>query len=138
MLVVDASVVVKWYCKEEDTDKALHIRDEYISGIIKISLPDLVILELANTIRYKKNSTAEDVEDVLNNFVKLRFDIIVPTIELTKKANRLSFKHNITVYDAIYLALAEELGYDFITADEKMYRKIQDLSFVRLLNKVEI
>lgn len=97
-----------------------------------------MILELANTIRYKKNSTAEDVEDVLNNFVRLGLDVIVPTIELTKNANRLSFKHNITIYDSLYLALAEELGYDFITADEKMYRKIQDISFVRLLNEVEI
>jgi len=135
MLVVDASVMVKWYCVEEDTDKALLIRDEHVRGKVKITSPDLVILELANAIRYKENSTTEDVDDVLSNFVRLNLDIVVPTIELVKRASRFSFEYNTTIYDAIYLALAEELSYDFITADEKLHRKVHDLSFVRLLKE---
>lgn len=135
MLVVDTSVMVKWYCVEEDTDKALLIRDEYVRGKTKITSPDLVILELANAIRYKENSTTEDVDTVLSNFVRLNLDIIVPTIELVKRASRLSFEYNTTIYDALYLALAEELSYDFITADEKLYRKVHGLSFVRLLKE---
>jgi predicted nucleic acid-binding protein len=138
MFVIDASIVVKWYCVEEGTDKALWIRDQYARGAIKISLPDLVILELANAIRYKKNSSAEDVEDVLNNFVRLGLDIVVPTIELVKKATRLAFRHKITVYDAVYPVLAEDLDYGFITADEKLYEKIQGLPFVRLLKKLRL
>jgi hypothetical protein len=31
-LVVDASVVVKWFVDEENSDKAIRIRDKYIDG----------------------------------------------------------------------------------------------------------
>lgn len=35
---------------------------------------------------------------------------------------------DLTCYDATYLALAEELGFEFITADERLYRKIEKSS----------
>jgi len=66
----------------------LRIREAYVNGITKISLPDLVILELANTIRYKKNSTVKDIEDILDNFARLRLDIVVPTIRVDQKSRQ--------------------------------------------------
>lgn len=138
VIVLDASVAVKWYCEEIDTDVALEIQEKYLSGELKICFPDLVLLELANAIRYKENSGLEDVKNVLENFAKLRFSIITPTIRLVEEAARISFDFNVTVYDGIYIALARELKTEFVTADEKLYRQMEQFPFVKLLKEVKL
>lgn len=137
MQVLDASVVYKWYQQEQYTEKALEIREKYLSGELKISVPDFLLLELANIIRYKTNSHVSDIKMVLNNFIKLGIDIITPTIEIIEKAGELSFKYNISVYDAIYLALSVEMQYVFVTADKKLYEKVSKLSNVMLLKDLK-
>ena len=52
-------------------------------------------------------------------------------------AIELSYKHDITVYDAIYVSFAKLMDAIFITADEKLYEKIKDLEFVRFITKYE-
>ena len=79
MIVLDASVVVKWFSEEEYTDKALEINS----------------------------------------------------------AVTLAFEHNITVYDAFYLALAKEIEFTFITADKKLYERVRDLNFVKFIGDIE-
>ena len=51
VLVLDASVVVKWFTKEEDKDLAIEYRDQFLTGEIDIALPDLILYELANVLR---------------------------------------------------------------------------------------
>lgn len=45
-LVLDASVAVKWFIEEEDTDKALLIRKRYIERALDLIAPDLVIYHM--------------------------------------------------------------------------------------------
>lgn len=49
------------------------------------------------------------------------------------KAVRLAFRYEITSYDATYVALAEEIDFDYITADEKLYKKFEGLEYVHFL-----
>jgi len=46
VVVVDASVVVKWFVYEGNSDKALEIRDEYISGELKLIAPEIINFEV--------------------------------------------------------------------------------------------
>ena len=39
-VVVDASVIVKWFVEEEGSDKSLKLRDRYIEGEIRIIAPN--------------------------------------------------------------------------------------------------
>lgn len=41
ILVLDASVVIKWFSNEEDSEKAINIRDKFANGDILIVCPDL-------------------------------------------------------------------------------------------------
>ena len=72
----------------------------------------------------------------MNNFSRLGIEIIIPTLSLLENAGQISFKYQITFYDAVYLALAEDLGDQFITADEVLSRKVKDLGFVQLLKNI--
>ena len=45
--------------------------------------------------------------------------------------------YKITIYDALYVALAEQVGYPLITADEVMVKKLKDHSIVVPLRELE-
>jgi predicted nucleic acid-binding protein len=42
-------------------------------------------------------------------------------------------ERDITVYDSAYLLVALNFKCKFVTADEKLYKKVKDLGFVELL-----
>ena len=133
MKVLDASVVAKWYKEESGSDAALKLKDEFVSGNIDIIVPDLIVYELANCIRFSPGSDEKDIIDIIENFTDLGIDIVVPSLHLLESASKLSFKNNVTVYDAAYLALAKAVGAEFITADKKFYERIKEERGARLL-----
>ena len=51
-LVLDASVIVKWFNREEDTEKALELKEQYENGSIDLAEPELLAYELGNSLRY--------------------------------------------------------------------------------------
>jgi len=137
-LVVDSSVVIKWFSDEEDTEKALKIREDFLKGKNIIAVPDIQIYEIANALRYKKNITMEEVIAYTRSLIDIGMVIVIPTADTIKSAVEVAFQHDITIYDAYFISLAKELNFSFITADEKLYRKIEKLKFVNLLRNMRI
>ena len=54
-IVIDASVVVKWFIEENDSDKALLLRDRFIDGKVELYIPILLYFEVRLNI-YHKNT----------------------------------------------------------------------------------
>jgi len=52
MIVLDASVAVKWFSEEEYTEKALELRERIRVGKERVIVPDLLLYELANALKY--------------------------------------------------------------------------------------
>ena len=136
--VIDASVTVKWFCLEEDTEIALALREGHINGEVELAIPDLSLYEVGNALRYNKSLTESEVKEAVESIIQMGIDIIVPTKEVMDGAISLAFRYNITVYDAYYLSLAQSLGFSCITADGKLYEKVKPLGFVRLLRNVRL
>ncbi|MBI2044410.1 type II toxin-antitoxin system VapC family toxin [Candidatus Pacearchaeota archaeon] len=119
--IVDASVAVKWFLNEKDSDKALKIREDHISGKIEMVVPELIFLEVANALKCKKLN----VERILYANKSLwisQFDIPKADSYFLEKAIENSIKYNITVYDALYVTLAQIHGAFLITADKELYK----------------
>ncbi|MBI5696515.1 MAG: type II toxin-antitoxin system VapC family toxin [Nitrospirae bacterium] len=133
MIVLDTSVVAKWYKEESGSEDALQYKLGYVSGDLDIAVPDLIVYELANCIRFSPGSDKHDVTDVIGNFTDLGIDIVVPTLYLLDSASSLSYKHDVTVYDAVYLALAKAVGAELVTADRRFYERVKAEGGVRLL-----
>ena len=53
MIILDASVIVKWFSEEEHTEKALEIREKVRRGEERVIVPDLLLYELSNLIQSK-------------------------------------------------------------------------------------
>jgi len=52
MYVLDASVLIKWFSNEEYTDRALKLRDDFLQGYTELVVPDLLLYEVSNALRW--------------------------------------------------------------------------------------
>jgi predicted nucleic acid-binding protein len=138
MSILDASVVLKWFIPEKDFEKADIIRTEYLQGIRSIIVPDLLLYEISNSLRYHPEFTSQEIKDVLKTLLDMEIEIITPTLALMEKAIDISKEQNIICYDATYLALADDLQEEFITADEKLIKKLSNSyqSFCKILKNI--
>lgn len=138
--VVDASVIVKWFLhhQESDRDRALALRDLHISGRSTIYIPRLALLEVLNAVRFSPKADEEVGETALEALQDLYLEIKPDDVDVLRKANAIAWAYKITIYDALYVALAEQVGYPLITADEVMVKKLKGHSIVVPLRELEI
>ena len=81
---------------------------------------------MLNAIRF--GSRAKEEHGAIARLEGLHLDVTDTDFQLLRKANAWDYK--ITVYDALFVALAEQLGYPFITADDVLVRKLKGHSIV--------
>ena len=121
MLVIDASIAVKWVVEENGTPEALAIRQK-----ARLIAPDLLIAESAN-ILWKKVQRRELVKQEALIAARLLqgADIeLLPMRSLCETATRISIEVNHPAYDCLYLALAVEKQCRFVTADDRFLKKL--------------
>jgi predicted nucleic acid-binding protein len=70
-LVLDASVIVKWFCEEEYTDIALGIRKRFFNGVLNVVVPELMFYEVSNAIRYNEVLSMEEKLELIDDNVYL-------------------------------------------------------------------
>ena len=120
-LVIDASVIVKWFLDEEDSEKARVIRSNLEKEEISIIVPPLLFLEILNSLKYNKVKE-QNIISANKILFGLDFDIKDLNEEIMIKTIENSVKYNITIYDALYVTLAQIHGTFLITADKKLYK----------------
>ena len=120
--VVDASVLVKVVLNEPGSDLAIALLAAV--ALDARAAPDLAFLECAGTLVTAVRRgllRREEAPAVLARIFQLRLTIH-PTAPLLSSALHLALAHAISVYDAVYVALAEALDVPLITADAALVR----------------
>jgi predicted nucleic acid-binding protein len=126
VFILDASVAVKWYVKEEMRDIALKLRDHFVSELIDLEAPSLILYEVGNALRHHPGSTATDCAEAVKQIRNIGLIFHELDDNLIDEAATLAFKENITFYDAIYLALAKILEAKLLTADANLIDEISE------------
>lgn len=127
ILVVDASVILKWQLNDEEyVEQALLLKKDYLDeSAIQLVAPSLFLYELINGIIVAARENRISPE---NSFETLR-NILVANIEIREidpyKVLELCQSYNIAAYDAAYLALAESLDCDLWTGDKAFYNAVK-------------
>ena len=57
--------------------------------------------------------------------------------DLLRKATAVAWTYRTSVYDAVYVALAERVGFPLLTADEELVKKMKGHRIVLRLREME-
>lgn len=125
ILVIDASVAIKWFVEEPLRPQARSLladRHEFIA-------PDLLIPEVANII-WKKVTRGEVEGDQARSIIRAIalppfISTLVESVSLRERALVLAMQWKHPVYDCFYAACAEVVSAPLVSADERFLRLLE-------------
>jgi predicted nucleic acid-binding protein len=124
VFVVDASLVIKWFVPEINSEAArrwLDASHDYVA-------PDLLFSETGNTVWKKvRRKELEEIEgrQLVRDLAQIAVETVA-TRSLLQDALTLALTAGITVYDAMYLTLAVRLEAQVITGDDRFADKVAE------------
>jgi len=127
--VLDASVVARFWLRGPDpgaTAAALSFYQAMVHARLEVHVPDLLYAEVGNVF-WKALQHADwlpvAAQQAVHDLLDLR--LIAHTTEaLLVRAMELATDYRISVYDAVYVSLAERLKMPLYTADRKLVRAL--------------
>ena len=140
MIVIDASLAVKWFLEEPDSDLAGELFAKFIG---QIAVPTLFGIEVAAALVREGNidkPNAGTMRRAIKKIVSFLSNGSLATViqapsELAKAAN-LALDLGHPLKDCIYLVLAMELGCDLVTCDARFAAKAKGVwAGVRVLGE---
>lgn len=131
MIIVDASVVIKWYFPEAGSDAAIDLLGEMGGEMLA---PDLLAIEVCAALVRKGNmdkAQASGILTMLNDFHEKLTDGSVRlsrvSIQTMTEAANLALNLGHPLKDCIYLVLAMELDCELVTCDARFAAKAKDI-----------
>jgi predicted nucleic acid-binding protein len=127
-LVIDASIGVKWLVPESHSEEAASLMVKNV----RRHVPSLFFTEVSQTIWKKVHQRHElspdEGRETFRKLLLLPLEThpIEPLLEL---AFEVALETGRTVYDCVYVALAESNRWKLVTADERLYNALKDGPF---------
>jgi predicted nucleic acid-binding protein len=121
MSIVDSSVAVKWFkaADEAHVDEALGLLALHEAGESELAAPTHLRLEVLNAL-WSAGTSLDDLRIAATVLAASRLQWHEPDDDLMQAAAELAVRHALTIYDAVYAALANRLDSVLVTADRKL------------------
>lgn len=133
-LVIDASIGIKQILPESDSAKALQIQSDFRRGIHELLAPDLYFVEVSNVLTMaarRGKISAADLPYAFGDMIRYK-PVIHNTTTCLYAAFNIASKLQVSVYDAIYLALSRQENCPLLTADHKLINAAKGFAFLTL------
>ncbi len=130
--VADASVIARWYVKEDSYKKALEVREDYEENRLGLIEPSLLLYEVSNALRYSPELGVDDVKHSVKSMLDMQLDIREMDHDWATLCLEAAYRYGVSVYDSAYFTLAQKLKVKLVTADDKLTRKIPKENLVAL------
>jgi predicted nucleic acid-binding protein len=126
-VVVDSSVVAKWILPEADSAQAQRVLLSIVGQGYRLFAVDLVYAEVASAVWKRlrqKSITPAEADGFLEALLRAPVEV-VPTADLLKLAFSIAARHDRSIYDALFVALTEQLAVNGVTADEPLHNAVK-------------
>jgi predicted nucleic acid-binding protein len=121
-VVSDASVVLKWFHAEgeEEVEAARALLDAHKERTVALSVLDLTAYEVGNALmRGRAGAGAEQAATVIEALAEV-CPAIRPSSDEMRLASQLAKRHDLTLYDAAYAAVAQSRSAELVTFDRAL------------------
>jgi predicted nucleic acid-binding protein len=140
--VIDASVALKWFLREEDSEGADILFDAFLLDKIRLLAPDVLLLEVANALWKQavllQRLRTQEASAIFHDFLTLPLNLQA-TNPLASDALELAIRLRHPVYDTLYCAHALAHDCEFVTADKVLVAKLgASLPFARYLATITV
>lgn len=136
MIVLDASVALKWFVEGEPLAReAQVVLDEIERDPRPYLVPELFMNEMLAVLSRLPGASAPRVQEALGLVESLGLGRVGNGHELLAAAADLALRWRISGYDATYLALASLTGAVWLTADARAVKRIKQKGLWRLLGE---
>lgn len=124
-IVADTSALMRLYLPDGPVPEGLEawLQEAWNGGAVLLA-PDLMLAEAGQVIWKKQKAGLIDpseADEVLDAVLELPIEL-VPHRGLLAPATGLARRFDLTVYDALFLALVQQRGAELISADAEMVR----------------
>lgn len=121
-LIVDASVALKWFVAETDSDQAMRL----LNPGNDLLAPAYILVELANALRtsFALQRITEPLAMQAVNDARSYFSHVIEDALLIGPAFDLAIRIGHPIYDCMYLAAAQLEAAQLITSDAKFVTKL--------------
>ena len=135
-VVVDASVALRWFVDSPGTDAALAVLGEQDPVIA----PDLVVAEVSNVAwkLARAGRISEKHGSRIAEAVASCFSGLVANSRLSSRAYAMARVLDHSVYDCLYLALAEQEGTYVLTTDRRLAGKVAGTASADLIRTLSL
>ena len=127
LLVVDASVAVKWYLRDEEyLSEADLLLDHRKAGRVELVAPRQIRVEVASSFRraaLRGRISVPEVDGLIVDWLGIDLTL-VDNEPLLLEATRLWIRYGCTLFDGLYIACAAQTQAPLVTADERLLRTI--------------
>ncbi|GAI78792.1 unnamed protein product [marine sediment metagenome] len=132
--ILDSSVIFKWfsYENEENVDKALSILDMYRENKLEIIIPELVIYEVSNALRFNNNFSSIETRKIISTLINLELNVIGLNSKVMDSAIKIAYEENITIYDAVFISLSKIMKVPLISANPRHHKVLKRGSIIPL------
>jgi predicted nucleic acid-binding protein len=125
-IVVDSSVMAKWVLPEVDSSQAHALIIEAARTGDRLIVLDLAYAEITNAVwkqHYRGLATLDEARLLLDKLIACPVHV-EPAHRLLRPALEIAAKSRRSVYDALFVALAQDLGVVGVTADEPLHTAV--------------
>jgi predicted nucleic acid-binding protein len=132
---VDTSVAFKWFAPAEEPglDEALGLLRAHRGNEIAMLAPSIMRVEVVNALRYS-GCGVEDLSGAIEDLTRFHIEFVEADDDVLSAAGQLALDHGLSVYDALFLAVAIERDGVLVTADRKAFGRLPaSLCEIRLL-----
>lgn len=130
-VVVDTSALIRLYVPDGPLPDGLEAAvDAAWRGEALLMAPDLLLAEVGQVLRKKERAgylRKEESDEILAAVLALPIEVL-PHRALLADALDLARETNLTVYDALFLALAKGRGAALFSADERLANCLDGLA----------
>jgi predicted nucleic acid-binding protein len=140
LAVIDASAALSWVVPDEEASAtALSLLLAYHGGQLRLMAPTIWEYEVANALKVgvaRGRLSEQEGKDALRSLLNLGI-ALCHFGPIADRGWQLALEHGLSIYDAAYLALAEQRRCEFYTGDKRLARATTKTGLTRWVGQFE-